>query len=396
MKIFPLQILLLSLLAAFPPLSTDMYLAAIPLLVQQWQQPLVIVNMTLVCFFITYCACLLVYGPLSDKYGRRPPLLFGIALYTLACLLCASSGNVEMLIVSRILQGAGAAAASSIVFAICKDVFTGAQRQRVFVQIGVIVAAAPVIAPVIGAWIMEILTWQWVFLLQAGMASVAFVGVLKMDESLQQKKEEGVWRAFGSYGRLLLNIKYMLLVVTLSIFGMPVFAFIAGSSDLYITRLGYNERQFGYFFALNALAFVFAPLTFSRLARRYAPSHLIPFAFVGMICSALLFLWTAIPMPWRLTVPMFMVTFCFSFCRPGGSNLILEQVDRDAGAASSLMVFAYFLTGSMAMWLFSLEWNDKLQALSIMTCAPVLLALILWGIWYWLDAGKTGGVTVAE
>ncbi len=323
-------------------------------------------------------------------------MLFGIALYTLACLLCASSGNVEMLIVSRILQGAGAAAASSIVFAICKDVFTGAQRQRVFVQIGVIVAAAPVIAPVIGAWIMEILTWQWVFLLQAGMASVAFVGVLKMDESLQQKKEEGVWRAFGSYGRLLLNIKYMLLVVTLSIFGMPVFAFIAGSSDLYITRLGYNERQFGYFFALNALAFVFAPLTFSRLARRYAPSHLIPFAFVGMICSALLFLWTAIPMPWRLTVPMFMVTFCFSFCRPGGSNLILEQVDRDAGAASSLMVFAYFLTGSMAMWLFSLEWNDKLQALSIMTCAPVLLALILWGIWYWLDAGKTGGVTVAE
>ena len=323
-------------------------------------------------------------------------MLFGIVLYTLASLLCAASSNVEMLIVSRVLQGAGAAGASSIVFAICKDVFSGAQRQRVFVQIGVIVAAAPVIAPVLGAWVMEILSWQWVFLLQAGMAFIAFIGVWKMDESLEQKKVEGVWRAFGSYGRLLLNVKYMLLVVTLSIFGMPVFAFIAGSSDLYITRLGYDERQFGYFFAVNALAFVFAPLTFSRLARRYAPSHLIPCAFVGMICSALLFLWTTVPMPWRLTVPMFMVTFCFSFCRPGGSNLILEQVDRDAGAASSLMVFAYFLTGSMAMWLFSLEWNDKLQALSVMTCVPVSISLILWGVWYRLNAGRTGGIAAGE
>jgi DHA1 family bicyclomycin/chloramphenicol resistance-like MFS transporter len=105
-------IALLALLAAFPPLSTDMYLAAIPMLVATWQQPLAVVNLTLVGFFITYCGFLLVYGPLSDRYGRRPPLLVGLALYIGASLLAAFAGNIELLITARILQGARAASAA--------------------------------------------------------------------------------------------------------------------------------------------------------------------------------------------------------------------------------------------------------------------------------------------
>ena len=97
------KIALLALLAAFPPLSTDMYLAAIPLLVKSWQQPLAIVNLTLIGFFITYCGFLLFYGPLSDRYGRRPPLLAGIGLYVVASLLCALADNVFLLIIGRIV-----------------------------------------------------------------------------------------------------------------------------------------------------------------------------------------------------------------------------------------------------------------------------------------------------
>ncbi|WP_232362580.1 multidrug effflux MFS transporter [Desulfogranum mediterraneum] len=378
MKHISPQILLLSLLAAFPPLSTDMYLAAIPLLMEQWNQPLVMVNLTLVAFFITYCGFLLVYGPLSDKYGRRPPLLAGILVYIVACLACAASQGVEVMILARALQGAGAAAASAIVFAISKDLYGGVARQRVFIQIGVIVAAAPVIAPVIGGWMIALFSWRWVFLLQVVMALIALAGVWRMEEPLREKNQARVLQSFVSYLRLLMNGRYMVLVCILSIIDIPVFAFIAGSSDLYITRLGYDERQFGYFFAFNAMAFILAPLTFSRLARLYSTQRLLPFAFCGMFCSALFLLCSAIPMPWRLTLPMFFVTFCFSFCRPGGSNLILEQIDQDAGAASSFMVFAFFITGSLAMWLFSLDWGDKLLTLSLMSVVPVLTALLLW------------------
>jgi MFS transporter, DHA1 family, multidrug resistance protein len=379
-KCFPPLILLLALLSAFPPLATDMYLPALPLLQREWQVPLVTINLTLVIFFMTYCAFLLIYGPLSDRYGRRPPLLVGVGVFIVACLWCALAHNAGMMVLGRFLQGAGAAAASAIVFAICKDRFAGPQRQRIFIQIGVIVAAAPMLAPVLGGWIIELLSWRWIFLLQALLGTLALIGVWRMDESLEERSPAGYREVGMSYLRLLRNGRYISLMLTLSLTGIPVFAFIGGSADLYITQFGYDERQFGYFFGFNALAFVLAPLTFSRLARRYATLRLLPFGFMGMLCSSLLLLLPILPPPWRLTLPMFFLTFSFSFCRPPGNNLILEQVDRDSGAASSLMVFVFFSIGALSMWFFSFEWGDKIAMLGQMGAISVACTLVLWQV----------------
>ena len=379
-KRFPPIILLLALLSAFPPLATDMYLPALPLLQREWQAPLVTINLTLVIFFMTYCGFLLIYGPLSDRYGRRPPLLVGVGVFILACLGCALAQSAGMMLFGRFLQGAGAAAASAIVFAICKDTFAGPQRQRVFIQIGVIVAAAPMIAPVIGGWIIQLLSWRWIFLLQALLGTIALVGVWRMDESLRERSPSGFREVGMSYLRLLGNSRYLSLMLTLSFTGIPIFAFIGGSADLYITQFGYDERQFGYFFGFNALAFVLAPLTFSRLARRYATLRLLPFGFTGMLCASLLLLWPVLPPPWGVTLPMFFLTFSFSFCRPAGNNLILEQVDRDSGAASSLMVFVFFTIGALSMWFFSLDWDDKIARLGRMGVVSVSCTLMLWQV----------------
>ncbi|WP_310600998.1 multidrug effflux MFS transporter [Desulfobulbus sp.] len=379
-KHFPPIILLLALLSAFPPLATDMYLPALPLLQHEWQAPLVTINLTLVAFFVTYCAFLLLYGPLSDRYGRRPPLLVGVAVFIVACLLCSVAQSPAMLIWGRILQGAGAAAASAIVFAVSKDRFSGLQRQRVFVQIGAIVAAAPMIAPILGGWTLTLFSWRWIFLLQALLGGVALVGVWRMDESLRQRLAPSLIQVAASYLRLFANRRYMLLLLTLSFTCVPVFAFIGGSPDLYITRLGFSERQFSYFFGFNALAFVLAPLTFSRVARYTSVTRLLPWAFTGMLAASLLLLCPWIPLPWRLTLPMFGLTFAFSFCRPASNNLILEQVDRDTGAASSLMVFFYFMVGALSMWLFSLEWPDKIRMLGWMGVAAVGCTLALWPV----------------
>jgi len=100
-------VLLLALLSAFPPLATDMYLPAIPYLERTWQTPLSIVNLTLVFFFVTYCCSMLVYGPLSDRFGRKPPLLTGLLLFIVASLLCAFSVNIWMLIGSQNYPGPG-------------------------------------------------------------------------------------------------------------------------------------------------------------------------------------------------------------------------------------------------------------------------------------------------
>jgi DHA1 family bicyclomycin/chloramphenicol resistance-like MFS transporter len=377
-KRFPPIILLLALLSAFPPLATDMYLPALPLLQRELHASALTINLTLVTFFMTYCGFLLVYGPLSDRYGRRPPLLFGVGLFIVACLICALSRSAGMMIVGRVLQGAGAAAASAIVFAVSKDRFSGVRRQQVFIHIGIIVATAPMIAPILGGWIIKLLSWHWIFALQTLLGIIAFVGVWSMEESLTQRTLPGLREVAASYLRLFRNGRYFALLLTLSFTCVPVFAFIGSSSEIYITRYGYNEQQYGYFFGFNALAFILAPLSFSRAVRHIGITRLMPLAFSGMLITSILLLCPWIPAPWRLTLPMFALTYCFSFCRPAGNNLILEQVDRDAGAASSLMVFFYFMIGALAMWFLSYDWPDKVTMLGWMGVVSVTCTLVSW------------------
>lgn len=371
-------IALLALLSAFPPLSTDMYLPAIPMLVETWRASLATVNLTLVCFFATYCGFLLVYGPLSDRYGRRPPLLAGIGLFIAACLLCAMAEGVETMIAARIVQGAGAASASAIALAISKDMFTGQVRQRIFVQLGIITAAAPMLAPVIGGWVLALTSWRFIFVIQALLGMVAFLGVLRIRETLPAAAAEPLSRLVVAYARLFRNRRYLLLALTFAVMGMPFFAFIAASPDIYITRLGYSERQFGYFFALNSAAFMVAPMAFSRAVRRVPLMRLLPFGFLGMIGSALVMAVPLLPGAWRIALPMWFFTFSFSFTRPPGNNLILEQVDTDVGTASSFMVFIFFITGACSMWAISLDWADKIATLGWLGVGSSVFTLSAW------------------
>ncbi|MFO7495705.1 MAG: MFS transporter, partial [Desulfobacterales bacterium] len=225
-------LLLLSLLSAFPPLATDMYLPAIPLLVQRWHQPLAVVNLTLIGFFVGYCGFLLIYGPLSDRFGRRRPLLVGIAIFILASLLCALSDNVVSLIVFRVLQAAGAASASVLALAISKDVYGGHERERILAWIGVIMALAPMLGPVFGGWIMTWFSWRWVFVTQASVALVAWVGVLWMPETLQTPTSTGARQSAASYLELLGNRRYIGFALMMAIVVLPHFVFIAVSSDI--------------------------------------------------------------------------------------------------------------------------------------------------------------------
>jgi DHA1 family bicyclomycin/chloramphenicol resistance-like MFS transporter len=372
------KISLLALLAAFPPLSTAMYLGAIPLLVDSWQLPLATVNLTLIGFFVTYCGFLLIYGPLSDRYGRRPPLLIGLGVYIIASFLCAVADNVQYLIAARILQGAGAASASSIAFAICKDLFDGNLRQRIFLQLGVIVATAPMLAPIIGGWIIELFSWHWIFVLQAFLGIIAAVGVWLMSESLQELSNEKLSRVFKCYVRIVRNKQFFLLTLTLGLLGIPTFSFVAVSSNIYITVLGYSELEYGYFFAFNASAFMIAPLVFSRTARHLQLTYLLPLSYFGIILSSVPFLFDQIPQPIRLAVPMWFITFFFAFGRPPGNNLILEQVEQDVGAASSFMVFIFFMTGACSMWFISLGWQDAIQVIGVLGLCSGTVALAGW------------------
>jgi DHA1 family bicyclomycin/chloramphenicol resistance-like MFS transporter len=371
-------LLLLALLCAFPPIATDMYLSAIPFLQKLWHQPLAIVNLTLVGFFISYCVFMLFYGPLSDRYGRRPLLMVGIGFFILASLLCALAENVVSLIVFRVLQGGGAASASALALAISKDVYEGHERERILACIGVIMAMAPMLAPVFGGWMIARFSWRWIFVLQGTIGVIAWLGVFRMPETLEKPSATNVVETAGIYLELLRNRGYVGHVLMMSLIVLPHFAFIGGSADIYISRLGLSEQVFSYFFAMNASAIMAGSFACTQLLPRVGARVLITTGFTGILIGGAGMLIGGLSGPWGLALPMVIVSFSFGISRPPSNNLVLEQVEQHSGAASSLMIFIYFTLGAFAMWLISLDWDNKIHVIGILGTASGGMMLVCW------------------
>lgn len=373
-------ILLLAVLTAFPPLSTDMYLPAIPYLQKVWDKPLAVINLTLVFFFITYCFFLLIYGPLSDRYGRKPPLVAGLLIFIAGSLLCALSTGVEILIAARIIQAAGAASASAISMAIAKDRLKARQREKVLGYVSVIMAFAPMAAPMIGSLILAWFSWHFIFTAQAVIGAAALIGVLYTPESNPAPKGVPAIMLVKNYGEILKNARFISIVACTSVVGIPFFGFIASSASIYITDYRLSEQVFSLFFGANALCFMAGAMTCTRLGSRLGSVMMLTIGYAGMTAGGLLMLSGALSGPWALGVPMGVISFFLGLGRPPAHNLALEQVTRNAGAASSLMVFIYFLIGAIGMALASLEWSDKVGYLALMSVITGGIASLLWYI----------------
>lgn len=371
-------ILLLALLTAFPPLATDMYLPATPHLQEIWDQPLSIVNLTLILFFVTYCFSLLFYGPLSDRFGRKPPLIAGLMLFIVASIFCALAQNIWMLITARIIQAMGAGAASAISLAMARDRLESGQREKVLSQISVIMALAPMIAPLIGSLIMEYLSWPWIFVSQGIMGMVALVGVILTAETHGGQEGTSITQLFQSYGRILSNRRLVGLVFCNALTSLPLFGFIAGSSSIYISRFQMAESQFGLFFGANAFCFMTGSMICMRLGKRIGTSRMITAGYGGVAVGGIWMLATPFNGFWQLALPMGLITLSIGMSRPPSNNLVLEQVKRDVGAASSTMVFSYFMFGAMAMAAVSLDWKDKITFIGWLACFSGIISFTLW------------------
>lgn len=371
---------LLALLTAFPALSTDMILPAIPSLAKTWNQPLSIINLIIICFFVTYGFFLLFYGPISDRFGRRRPLLFGLTVYIIASFFCAFASNASMLIFSRILQAAGAAASSSLSMAMTRDIFSGQERERILAYIAVIMALAPMIAPVLGGWILAGFSWSWIFIVQALMGGIGLLGVLRFPETLSLASDIPFSRVMHAYGRLMFNPLYLVMVLVMSTSLFPLYSFIAGSSAIYVNEFGLNEQKYSYFFAFNALAIMVGSITCLRLRKVFSSANLMTIGFAGIVIGGILLLITGQHGPWSFALPMFLITFSIGLSRPPSNNLVLEQVDKDVGSASSLLIFTYFTLGAAGMWFISLEWADKIPVLGVIALGCGVLVLTAWFI----------------
>ncbi len=368
----------LALLTGTPAMATDMYLAAIPTIARQWNTSESIVSLSLVLWFAAFSAFLLVWGPISDRLGRRPVLLVGLAIFVIASLLCAGAGNPAQLIAFRILQGMGAASPSTMVMAICRDRFQGEVRQKVLGFIGVVMPVVPMVAPIVGAGVMALAGWRCIFLVQASLAAVSLVLSVRFRETAHTDPEHGLVDSFLRYGRLLANARFLAANTTMGLGLGPLFGFIAFSPILYQKIFGLSGIAFAVLFGLNAAASMLGAAICIRLTARISQYRLLTASFVITLAAAAGILAIGSVHPFVFAALMAIVTVCIGLSRPLSNHLVLEQVTQDIGAASSFLVFYQGIVGAVCMWLVSLPWPAPITAFGTMVLSISAAILAVW------------------
>lgn len=383
--------LFLSFLVAIGSLSTDMYLPALPALTKLWGVNEATANMTLSLWFVSFSISILIYGPVSDRIGRKPILQIGMVIFTLATAGCALSTNVWGMIVARMFQGMGGAACASMGLAISKDAFEGHIRHKVLAYMGVIMAVMPMAAPTVGGLILKYLEWEWIFWVQCVYGLVASVLVLRMEEPLKKEDRAEKLRFVGRYINLLKNRNFILAAVSMNLVLCPFFAHVSASPYIYMEYFGLSRQIFGIFFAGNAMAMMLGSLFCAKLSSKMSTKRMNTVGFSLVPVGGVLITLFGNSHPLLFALPMMLLSFGCGMSRPLSNNLVLEQVQTDAGSASSVYTFLQFMMAAMFMTSTSNHLLSPQMTVGVMAVGAGGLVLALWP--YLLRTLNTEGLT---
>jgi DHA1 family bicyclomycin/chloramphenicol resistance-like MFS transporter len=347
-------------LGTFPALATDMYLPALPTMSDHLAAPVPLVNLTLVLFFMFFGGSMIIWGTLSDKYGRKPILLIGVVVYVVAGILCAIADNVYQLILFRIFQAIGSGATISVSMAVMKDLFEGRERERVLAFANILFSVAPIIAPSIGSLILRFISWRGIFIVLAGFGLIGFMGCLIMSESAQKATEKSLIKTLGNLTKVMQNPGFSYPLILFSFLTFPFMMFLASSSNIYIVVFGLDEQTYSLFFGFNALVSTLGPIIFMVLRGRFNNDEIYKLGFIMIIIGGLLMVLFGKESPLFFAATVLPAIIASQMIRPPSANILLEQGKENAGAASSLMSFGALFLGSLGILFISLDWSDRI------------------------------------
>lgn len=343
-------IVLLAALVAFGPLSVDMYLPSLPSIADDLNARHAQVQMTIGVFLGGLCLGMLLYGPLSDRFGRRRLLLGGIVLYLLASIGCALAAQVEHLLFWRFLQALGGAAASVLARTIVRDLFPLDEAARVLSLMHLVSMLATLAAPLIGGYLMLLAGWRSLFVLLAVFSVLCLIAVAwKIPETLPPaRRGDSVAQVFRAYGRMALQPLAIGYILCMGLGFGGMFAFITASPFVYIDYFGLSPLAYGWLFGMNILGIIVATWLNARLVKRLGPQRLLSVGTAVAAVAGVTLLVVGISGWGGLPAVAVGVVFYVSITGLLGANCLaslLTAFPQQAGAAAGLAVACQFGLG---------------------------------------------------
>jgi DHA1 family bicyclomycin/chloramphenicol resistance-like MFS transporter len=354
------MVFLLASFAGMAPMSWDITLAAMPVMARDFSTSPAYVQLTLSLFAIGFGLGQLVYGPMSDRYGRKPVLLGGFALYVLSSVGCAVAGGMDQLIALRFLQGFAGSVGVVLSRAIVRDLYERQEGARMLSLMTMIQSLAPIIAPLLGGFLVVHFGWPSIFVVLAVLGAGATTGAaLLLGESLKHKDLHAIAprRIAANWLRFFTNRRSLAFAAVNALTYAGVFSYIAGSSFVYLEIYNVPTQDFGYYFMVTAVGLMAGSSMNARLVRRMSTDRIMLAGFAMMFVAsilALIELVTHYGGPIALVLPMVLYAFAMAWVMPNAVAATMEPMPEIAGSVSSLLGFLQMMAGALTGYLVNL------------------------------------------
>lgn len=366
----------LGALTAFTPLAIDMYLPALPTMERQFSAAPGQIQFTLSLYFVGLAVGQLLFGPLSDRYGRLKPLFTGGVVFVLASGACALAPDVETLAALRFLQALGGASSMVVARAMVRDIYPPREVARAFSLLMLVLGVAPILAPMLGSYMLVLAGWQSIFytLALVSLAILVPAWMLLPESHPGPYKPLSLSGVLGVYGRLLRDRHFLGYTLSSGLPSAGMFAYIAGSPFLFITLYGLNPEHYGWLFGANAVGMIGASQINRALLKRFSAESIIPPLGLFQAIAALVFLvavWLEPASVWLLIAPLFLVMAPQGMLMPNGGAAALSGVGQGVGTASALIGILQFTLGGISSALVGVlaDGSGRPMALIIAFCA---------------------------
>lgn len=375
--------ILIALLAAIGPMGIDMYLPSIPAMATSLGSSEGAVQLSLMTFFVGLMLGQLVYGPLSDKFGRKPLIYLGLSIFVLASIACAFSQTVQQLQTLRFVQGLGGSIGMVIAFAIIKDQFQGPEMGKMMSMVLAILGLSPVAAPLIGDGLQALGSWRNIFFFLAVYSSIVMILVFALLPETRKVEDRATFKlsqTFHHYLNIITNRKFIIFALTLCIAQAGFFAYIAGSASVFISEYQLSSIQFSLIFAINAFGLIAAAILNPKLHEKFGPLKaykIINIGFFVVIAILLACFLMGLNHLVVLCIGMFIAVALLGFIMPTGSQLSLMYQHKLAGTASALLGSMQFCFGAIITAVTgSFVSSGSIGLISIMTICALVSALM--------------------